>query len=121
MRVFVDAGPGLAQLLEEAVRRGIIPDYARRLLSAFGGEHPGPAGDVTQPTSLASSPLTEPLSQRELEILRLFRTELSGPEIAQELVIALSTLRTHTKSIYSKLNVNSRRAAVNRAVELGLI
>ena len=63
----------------------------------------------------------EPLSQRELEILRLFTTELSGPEIARELVIGLSTVRTHTKSIYSKLNVNSRRAAVRRAVELGLI
>ena len=65
--------------------------------------------------------LIEPLSQRELEVLRLFRTELSGPEIARELVIGLSTVRTHTKSIYSKLNVNSRRAAVRRAEELGLI
>ena len=65
--------------------------------------------------------LVEPLSQRELEVLRLFRTELSGPEIARELVVALSTVRTHTKSIYSKLNVNTRRAAVRRAEELGLI
>jgi LuxR family maltose regulon positive regulatory protein len=65
--------------------------------------------------------LVEPLSQRELEVLRLFKTELSGPEIAQELVVALSTVRTHTKSIYSKLNVNNRRAAVNRAVELNLL
>jgi LuxR family maltose regulon positive regulatory protein len=54
-------------------------------------------------------------------VLRLFKTELSGPEIAQELVVALSTVRTHTKSIYSKLNVNNRRAAVNRAVELNLL
>ena len=68
--------------------------------------------------SPASSSLIEPLSQRELDILRLFKTELSGPEIAQELVIALSTVRTHTKSIYSKLNVNSRRGAVKRAIEL---
>jgi LuxR family maltose regulon positive regulatory protein len=66
-------------------------------------------------------PLIEPLSQRELEVLRLFNTELSGPEIARELVIALSTVRTYTKGIYSKLNVNSRRAAVNRAAELGLL
>jgi LuxR family maltose regulon positive regulatory protein len=51
----------------------------------------------------------------------LFKADLSGPEIAEELVIALSTLRTHTKRIYSKLNVNSRRAAVTRATELGLI
>jgi LuxR family maltose regulon positive regulatory protein len=51
----------------------------------------------------------------------LFRSELSGPEIARELVIALSTVRTHTKSIYSKLGVNSRRAAAKRAEELDLI
>ena len=72
-------------------------------------------------TLLSLQPLIEPLSQRELEVLRLFKTELSGPEIARELVIALSTVRTHTKSIYSKLNVNNRRAAVKRAAELGLI
>jgi LuxR family maltose regulon positive regulatory protein len=66
-------------------------------------------------------PLTEPLSQRELEVLRMFKTDLSGPEIARELVIALSTVRTHTKSIYGKLNVNNRRAAVKRAAELNLI
>ena len=65
--------------------------------------------------------MIEPLSQRELEVLRLFKTELSGPEIAQQLVIGLSTVRTHTKSIYGKLNVNSRRAAVQRAAELNLI
>ncbi len=51
----------------------------------------------------------------------LHRADLSGPEIAHELVIALSTLRTHTKRIYGKLNVNSRRAAVSRAIELGLL
>ena len=71
--------------------------------------------------SPASQPLIEPLSQRELDVLRLFKTELSGPEIARELVIGLSTVRTYTKSIYSKLNVNSRRAAVKRAAELDLI
>ena len=54
-------------------------------------------------------------------MLRLLNSELSGPEIARELVVALSTVRTHTKTIYSKLDVNSRRAAVKRAAELGLI
>jgi len=68
-----------------------------------------------------SQNLVEPLSQRELEVLRLFKTELSGPEIAQQLVIGLSTVRTHTKNIYSKLNVNSRRAALKRAAELNLL
>ncbi|MEM9005885.1 MAG: LuxR C-terminal-related transcriptional regulator, partial [Cyanobacteria bacterium P01_F01_bin.86] len=65
--------------------------------------------------------LLEPLSQRELDVLRLLNTELSGPEIARELVVALSTVRTHTKRIYSKLNVTNRRAAVQRAKELELI
>jgi LuxR family transcriptional regulator, maltose regulon positive regulatory protein len=68
-----------------------------------------------------ASGLLEPLSQRELEVLRLFKTELSGSEIARELVVALSTVRTHTKSIYSKLNVNNRRDAIKRATELSLI
>jgi LuxR family transcriptional regulator, maltose regulon positive regulatory protein len=67
------------------------------------------------------SALLEPLSQRELEILRLYKTELSGPAIARELVIALSTVRTHAKNIYSKLGVNNRQAAVRRAEELGLV
>jgi LuxR family maltose regulon positive regulatory protein len=92
--------------------------YAGRLLAALKTEQQESTGESPL---LISQPLPEPLSQRELEVLRLFQTELSGPEIAGELVIALSTLRTHTKGIYSKLNVNSRRAAVKRAAELGLI
>ncbi len=129
VRMFVDEGPPMAQLLREAASRGIMPDYTGKLLAAFEAEQPSSAGESPLPTPLAvfpeghrdGEPLTEPLSQRELEVLRLFKTELSGPEIARELVIALSTVRTHTKSIYSKLNVNNRRAAVKRACELNLI
>jgi LuxR family maltose regulon positive regulatory protein len=62
--------------------------------------------------------LIEPLSERELEVLRLLRTDLNGPEIARELIVSLNTIRTHTKNIYSKLGVNDRRAAVRRAEEL---
>ena len=62
----------------------------------------------------------EPLSDRELDVLRLLSTELDGPKIARELVVSLNTMRTHTKNIYSKLGVNTRRAAVRRAEELGL-
>jgi LuxR family maltose regulon positive regulatory protein len=68
----------------------------------------------------ARNRLAEPLSNRELEVLRLLRTELSGPEIAGELVISPNTFRTHTKNIFSKLGVNNRRAAVRRAEELDL-
>jgi LuxR family maltose regulon positive regulatory protein len=91
------------------------------LLAAWGSEHPGRAGDPPPRTAPTSSPLVEPLSERELDVLRLFKTELSGPEIANELMIAVSTVRTHTKSIFSKLDVTNRRAAVIRAAELGLI
>ena len=129
IRIFVDEGPPMAQLLLEAASSGIMPDYVGKLLAAFEAEHPSSAGESPLFNSPAALPeghgdgelLTEPLSQRELEVLRMFKTELSGPEIARELVIALSTVRTHTKSIYSKLNVNNRRAAVKRAAELNLI
>jgi LuxR family maltose regulon positive regulatory protein len=118
IRIFLDEGSCMAELLREAAARRIMPEYTGKLLAAFaGGQH---KGMVESPSPTPQS-LIEPLSQRELEVLRLFKTELSGPEIARELVVALSTVRTHTKSIYSKLGVNSRRAAVKRAIELGLI
>lgn len=65
--------------------------------------------------------LIEPLSERELEILRLLATELSGPEIANHLIVSLNTVRTHTRNVFAKLGVNSRRAAVHRAQELHLL
>jgi LuxR family maltose regulon positive regulatory protein len=111
----------MEQLLLEAAARGIVPDYTRKLLAALGAEPSGRAGESPLPTFAASQFLIEPLSERELEVLRLFGTELSGPDVANELVVALSTVRTHTKSIYRKLGVNNRRAAVRRAAELGLI
>ena len=64
--------------------------------------------------------MIEPLSERELEVLKLLRSELSGPEIAKQLIVSLNTFRTHTKSIFHKLGVNNRRAAVRRAEELDL-
>jgi LuxR family maltose regulon positive regulatory protein len=117
IRIFLDEGADMAGLLREAAVRKIAPDYTDRLLKAFEDQ-----SRATQDSSyeLASQPLLEPLSQRELHVLRLLKTELSGPEIARELMVGLSTVRTHTKSIYSKLGVNSRRAAVRRAEELGL-
>ncbi len=106
-----------------AARSGDERDHARLCRQTFGGIR-GRSKRKRGRSPVFPSPqttLVEPLSQRELEILRLFNTDLSGPDIARELVIALSTLRTHTKAIYGKLNVNSRRMAVRRAVELGLI
>ncbi len=68
----------------------------------------------------AKNMLVDPLSERELEVLKLLRSELSGPEIASQLIVSLNTLRTHTKNIFKKLGVNNRRAAVHRAEELDL-
>ncbi|MCC7359091.1 MAG: AAA family ATPase [Anaerolineales bacterium] len=121
VRLFVDEGPALTPLLREAASRSSRAAFASQLLAAIEPEPLTADGEARRRTAPAAPPLTEPLSQRELDVLRLLDTELSGPEIARELIIALTTLRTHTKRIYSKLNVDSRRAAVKRASELGLI
>ena len=102
----------MAELLKDAVKRGIATDYARQLLPAFGN------AEVKGPVR---RDLIEPLSDRELDVLRLLGTELDGPEIARELTVSLNTVRTHTKNLYSKLGVNNRRAAVKRAEELQLL
>jgi LuxR family maltose regulon positive regulatory protein len=125
VRTFVDEGPQMALLLLEIQSRiktlnlDIAPGYVQRLLKAF----PTKESERTEPLGpkTPENGLTEPLSKRELEVLRLLKTELSGPEIAQELAIALSTFQSHTKNIYSKLNVNSRIAAVIKAEDLNLI
>ncbi|HEY1280614.1 MAG TPA: LuxR C-terminal-related transcriptional regulator, partial [Acidimicrobiales bacterium] len=114
IRVFLDGGAPMARLLRTAVDRGVAVDQARRLLAAGGFTTPEPSARALPPG------LVEPLSPRELEILRLLRTDLSGPDIARELTVSLNTVRTHTKNIYTKLGVNNRRAAVRRAAELGL-
>lgn len=113
VRVFVDEGAPMEAMLQSVARRSAAPAYAGRLLSQFGTQ----AASVPNPMS--GQQVTEPLSEREREVLRLLGTELSGPEIARQLVVSLNTVRTHTKNIYTKLGVNSRRAAVRRAAELG--
>jgi len=121
VRMFVGEGPSMARLLLEAAARGIMPEYTGRLLVAVRAEQPVSAESRPRSTSATPRPPIEPLSERELDVLRLLMTELSGPEIADALMLAVSTVRTHTKSIFGKLDVTNRRAAVNRATELGLI
>jgi LuxR family maltose regulon positive regulatory protein len=117
VRIFVDEGPPMASLLSAfmkqgaAAKQGIAPSYVRRLLVAV---------NKTEDSTPVTQGLIEPLSERELDVLRLLGTDLGGPEIARELVVSLNTVRTHTKNIYAKLGVNNRRAAVRRARELDL-
>ncbi|HVU68300.1 MAG TPA: LuxR C-terminal-related transcriptional regulator [Ktedonobacteraceae bacterium] len=111
IRMFVDEGFPMAVLLEKAAQHGIAPNYIRQLLAAL---------DSVSDKTPVRQVLIEPLSERELDVLRLLRTDLTGPEMARELIVSLNTLRTHTKNIFSKLGVNNRRAAVRRAEELAL-
>ena len=111
VRVFADEGPPMASLLRVAARQQTAGNYVRQLLAAVTEtEQDGPVKQA----------LIEPLSERELDVLRLLGTELDGPAIARELMVSLNTVRTHTKHIYAKLAVTNRRAAVRRAAELDL-
>jgi len=112
VRIFVDEGPPMAALLGAAAKQGMAPTYVHRLLGAL---HPTAESPADQRA------LLEPLSERELDVLRLLGTDLTGPDIARELIVSLNTVRTHTKSIYAKLGVNNRRAAVRRGKELDLM
>jgi LuxR family maltose regulon positive regulatory protein len=128
VRIFVDEGPPMAALLtvileaqrkgREAAEQGTTPNYVSQLRGAFGKAAVLRKSEDNRPVTQL---LIEPLSKRELEVLRLLGTELNGPEIALELGVSLTTIRTHTQNIYGKLGVNNRRAAVRRAVELDLL
>lgn len=116
IRVFTDEGQPMAALLRIALEEDITPDYVAHLQRELGTASPHPSAAFPTPHQLE-----DPLSDREMDVLKLLNTDLSGPEIARELVVSVNTVRTHTKNIYSKLYVNSRRAAVRRAKELGLL
>ena len=101
----------MSSLLRAVAKEGTARDHVRRLLAAA----------VPEDSASVHSGLIEPLSDRELDVLRLLSTDLGGPDIARELVVSLHTVRTHTNHIYAKLGVNNRRAAVRRAEELDLL
>ena len=131
VRTFVDEGEAIARLLaqipeaQQQGRRalttscggtethGIAPDYASRLLAAFGAS--------PQATSPAAQALIEPLTEREMEVLHLVAAGLSNREIARELVVAVSTVKSHINHLYGKLGVKNRTQAVARARELELL
>jgi len=112
VRLFLDEGARMLDLLQDALANDVLQEHSRRLLDA---------ADTSPQTPAAQDALPDPLSDRELEVLRQLDSGLTGPEIAHELFVSLNTLRTHTKRIFTKLDVNNRAAAVRRARELGLL
>ena len=109
VRSFLDADPALTDVLGPLAVAS--EGYAAQIL-ASGRSAP------LRRRSRSTDP--DELSDRELDVLRLLRSDLSGPEVARELHVSLNTLRTHTKHIYTKLGATNRREAVTRAAELGL-
>jgi ATP/maltotriose-dependent transcriptional regulator MalT len=110
IRLFVDEGEPMVAMLRQAYARGIAPDYVVTLLSALG--------EQTGAAPSRAFPLVEPLTERELAVLRLLVRGLSNAEIARELIITVGTVKRHVNSIYGKLGVQSRTQAVARAQAL---
>ncbi len=107
VRLFLDEGAPMRALLCDAT--GEVGEHARRILARSAAPEP------------VAPAMADPLSSRELEVLRLLDTDLTGPEIARRLYVTVNTLRTHTKRIFTKLDVRTRAAAVRRARERGLL
>jgi LuxR family maltose regulon positive regulatory protein len=141
VRFLLDSGPGLGELVDVLAKRRPWSAFVRDLIArraddiATRSSPPAPTPTVPAPSPASTAPapqagrmgsakredLVDPLSGRELDVLRLLGSDLDGPGIARELVVSLNTVRTHTKHIYTKLGVNNRRAAISRAHQLGLL
>jgi LuxR family maltose regulon positive regulatory protein len=128
--IFTVEGEPMCVLLQEAEKRGIArsigTEYMRKLVATFdtveqGSRGAGRQAISTAPAPLRTSALAEPLSAREMEVLRLLNTHLSSTEIAEQLCISANTVRFHIKNVYGKLGVHSRSDAVQRAQELELL
>jgi LuxR family maltose regulon positive regulatory protein len=117
VRTFLEEGEPMARLLAEAARKAGAQAYARRLLGLLEPGTRRPEAGLRP----APADLVEPLTERELEVLRLLSTSLSTPEMADHLGVAPSTVRTFVKFVYGKLGVHRRLEAIDRARELGLI
>jgi LuxR family maltose regulon positive regulatory protein len=120
-RTFIDHGPPMQQLLQQAHTRGIAPDYVAQLLAVFPAGEQGSSLSPPHPSTSAPPPLVEPLKERELSILRFMAAGLSNREIAEELYLSPNTVKWYGSQIYGKLGVKKRAEAVDRAHELGIL
>lgn len=118
IRIFIDEGLPMMQLLAEAKNYGMSADYINKLLAVFEAEQQTTGDNSYMP---ANQVLIEPLSERELEILQLIADGLSNREISERLFLALSTIKGHNRNIFDKLQVQRRTEAVAYARELGLL
>jgi LuxR family maltose regulon positive regulatory protein len=112
IRTFVDVGQSLVPLLREAAQRGVAPEYVGEILNVMG--------ETAVPMDKDGQTMVEPLSEREMEVMRLVAAGLSNREIADQLVLSLGTVKTHVHHIYGKLEVRNRAQAIARARELNL-
>ena len=124
VRIFIDEGEEMRRLIEDCrskMEKGkpALNAYLARLLGELSDKQAAAAHQLT--IDYLKKAIGEPLTDREVEVLRLLATSMTSTEIATELYIATSTARTHIKNIYSKLSVNRRMEAVHRAKELGVI
>jgi LuxR family maltose regulon positive regulatory protein len=120
VRLFVDEGLPMAELLIFAILQNVTPDYASKLLAAFPKDILG-AVQIDKELTVNTQMLVEPLSQREIEVLRLMAEGHKYKEIAERLVVSINTVRHHTRNVYGKLEVNNRAQAIGRAKELNLL
>jgi LuxR family maltose regulon positive regulatory protein len=116
IRLFIDEGPVMLPLLRQAQTNKLYPAHTTELLAMLEARFPECVHE-----RLSHQPLLDPLTKREREVLRMLQTERTGPDIARDMCVSLSTIRTHTRNIYSKLGANNRRTAIRRARELGLL
>ena len=133
VRPFVDLGPQMAALLKRLINGNVAVHYAGCILAAFKEEAhrtaPGPSDHDFSPNHsippasdhTVSQPLLEPLTTRELEILKLLALRLSNKEIATQEFIAVTTVKKHLTNIFGKLTVANRRQAVEKARALNII
>jgi LuxR family transcriptional regulator, maltose regulon positive regulatory protein len=117
VRVFLDAGKPLVPVLRQAAAQGIEPETVAKLLDTFREE----GLLLEKQKAEGDSPLSEPLSERELEVLRLVAAGLSNPEIAEHLFLSVGTVKRHVYNIYGKMDVTGRVEAITRARELKLL
>jgi LuxR family maltose regulon positive regulatory protein len=118
IRIFVDEGVPMAKLLSEAAAQGIMRDYVGKLQAVFKAAEQKSKNKSSLPSAQS---LIVPLSQRELDVLRLISQGLSNRQISERLFLALSTVKGHTRILFDKLQVQRRTEAVARARELGLL